>query len=337
MARLYCNGPSVCFRSTWGWTRVSLPALRDDGLVNSANAPVIAVVGPTATGKSQLSIDLAQRLGAEVVNADSMQLYRGMDIGTAKLTETERQGVPHHQLDVLDVTQDANVAAYQERARADLAAIAARGSHRMLVGGSGLYVRAALDVIEFPGTDPQTRAELERRLEIEGPATLHEELRSRDPEAAAQVLPTNGRRIVRALEVITITGRPFIARMPPHIYAIEAIQIAIDVPRHVLADRVRHRVASMWRAGLVDEVSGLVQHGLRSGRTARFAVGYAEALSYLDGDIDEIEARERTVRATMRLVRRQEAWFRKDRRVTWLPYDSDTLPDLALKAIDKTV
>lgn len=290
---------------------------------------MIAVVGPTATGKTSLAIELALRLDAEIVNSDAMQLYRGMDIGTAKATVEERRGVPHHQMDVLDVTQDANVASYQERSREDLLTIAERGTRAMLVGGSGLYVRAALDVIDFPGTDPVIRAALEARLEEVGPGVLHAELALRDAEAAAQILPSNGRRIVRALEVLELTGGPFIARMPEHTYLFPSIQFAIAVPRDVLDERIIARVDRMWEDGLVDEIHRLDAVGLRSGRTARLAVGYAEACLFVDGEITEAEARSRTVTSTRRLAKRQESWFKRDARVIWLQHDESDLVGLA--------
>jgi tRNA dimethylallyltransferase len=243
---------------------------------------VIAVVGPTATGKSDLGLALAEQLGGEIVNTDAMQLYRGMDIGTAKLTPADRRGIPHHQLDVLDVDEDASVADYQRGARADLAAIDARGARAVAVGGSGLYVRALLDRMDFPGTDPDVRARLEERVEAEGSRALHAELERVDPVAAAGIGPRNARRIVRALEVVRLTGRPYSASLPQHVYEVPALQIGLDCDRAVLDARIEARVEHMWEAGLVDEVRALAAHGI--GRTASRAVGYAEVLALLRGD-----------------------------------------------------
>ena len=282
---------------------------------------VIAVVGPTAAGKSALSLDLARDLGGEVVNADSMQLYRGMDIGTAKLTVTERCGVPHHVLDIWDVTQPASVAEYQSLARAAVDDIAARGRVPLLVGGSGLYVRAVLEDFAFPGTDPDLRARLEAELAAGEP--LHERLRALDPAAAAKILPSNGRRIVRALEVIEMTGRPFVATLPGPTPVYDSVQIAVD--RADLDDRIAARVDMMWAAGLLDEVRELAGHGLRAGRTASRALGYQQALAELDGELTAAEARAETTRATRRFVRRQRSWFRRDPQVTWLDGASPTL------------
>lgn len=291
----------------------------------SARPPLlVAVVGATATGKSDLAVDLAERLGGEVVNADSMQLYRGMDIGTAKLGVAERRGVVHHLLDVLDVRDAASVAAYQRAARRVVDGIWARGRVPILVGGSGLYVRAIVDDFSFAGTDPALRASLEAELAEIGPAALHERLRALDPAAAAAILPSNGRRIVRSLEVTTLTGRPFTASLPERRYVHEpTVQVGIDVPRDTLDARVAERVERMWRAGLVEEVRALAARGLREGPTASRALGYAQVLGYLDGRWSQEQAKERTVAATRRFVRRQDQWFRKDPRVHWLPAPPD--------------
>jgi tRNA dimethylallyltransferase len=289
------------------------------GAAGGTVPPVVAVVGPTATGKSDLAVEMALALGGEVVGADASQLYRGMDVGTAKLSLAERRGVPHHQLDVLDVREEASVAAYQRHARADLAAIAARGRRALLVGGSGLYVRAVLDRLEIPPTSPPVRAAWEARLADVGPAALHARLAELDPAAAAAILPGNGRRIVRALEVVEISGRPFSATLPSGEYAVPAVQVGLTADREVLDRRIDERVERMWADGFVAEVEGLVAAGLREGRTASRAVGYAQVLALLDGRMSEAQARDDTARATRRLARRQESWFRRDRRVTWLP------------------
>jgi tRNA dimethylallyltransferase len=293
---------------------------------------VIAVVGPTAAGKSELSLRLALSLGGEVVNADSMQLYRGMDIGTAKLPAAERAGVPHHLLDVWDVGVAASVSEYQVLARSAIDGILARGRVPILVGGSGLYVRAAIDNLEFPGTDPQLRERLEGELATLGPAALHTRLASVDPAAAAAILPGNGRRIVRALEVIELSGRPFSATLPQYESVYETVQIGLDVPRAELDQRIADRVGRMWKQGLVDEVRVLAEAGLREGRTASRALGYAQVLRFLDGRWTEQEAAVQTIRATRRFVRRQESWFRRDPRIRWLAADMPGTVDLALAA-----
>ncbi|VTR76428.1 tRNA (adenosine(37)-N6)-dimethylallyltransferase MiaA [Cellulomonas hominis] len=290
---------------------------------------VVAVVGPTATGKSDLGVALAEQLGGEVVNADALQLYRGMDVGTAKLTPAERRGIPHHLLDVLDPHEDATVAGYQQEARAAVAGIAARGRRPVVVGGSGLYVRALLDRIDFPGTDPAVRAELEARVEAEGSRALHAELARLDPVAAEGIGPRNARRVVRALEVIALTGRPYSANLPGHDYVRPTVQIGLDCDRAVLDERVQARVDRMWSAGLVDEVRGLLGRGI--GRTASRAVGYAEVLAALRGEITEDEARAQVVAGTRRLARKQMGWFGRDPRVHWL--DSRD-PDLVARALD---
>jgi tRNA dimethylallyltransferase len=279
---------------------------------------VIAVVGATATGKSALAIALARALPGEVVNADSMQLYQGMDIGTAKEPESARHGVPHHLLDIWPVTRTANVADYQKLARAAIDGIIARGRVPVLVGGSGLYIRAALDDLKFHGTDRGTRARLESELAELGPAALHARLVALDPAAAAAILPSNGRRIVRALEVIELTGRPFTATMPAYEQVRPAVQLGLTLPRAELDRRIAARVEAMWQAGLEAEVKDLVPAGLRDGQTASRALGYQQLLRHLDGDLTLDEARDDTVRATRRFARRQESWFRRDPRVHWL-------------------
>ncbi len=293
----------------------------------------MAVVGPTATGKSDLAVELALRLGGEVVGADAMQLYRGMDIGTAKLTVEQRRGVPHHQLDVLDVTQEASLAAYQRAARAAVADIRARGLVAVVAGGSGLYVRAVLDALDIPPTDPAVRQELERELERSGAPALHQRLSTVDPVAAQSILPSNGRRIVRALEVVRLTGRPFGAVQPTPQYAAPTIQLGLSAPRAELDRRTDARVERMWAMGLEDEVRGLVGRGLRQGRTASRAVGYDQVLAALDGTSTMAEARERTARATRRLIRRQESWFRRDPRIIWLDAAAGDLVERALVAV----
>jgi tRNA dimethylallyltransferase len=287
---------------------------------------VVAVVGATATGKSDLAIGLALALDGEVVNVDSMQLYRGMDIGTAKLTVPERRGIPHHLLDIWEVTQAATVAGYQRVAGAVIDDILARGRTPVLAGGSGLYVRAALGDLDFPGTDEAVRTRLEAELAAAGPAPLYDRLKAADPEAAAAILPSNGRRIVRALEVIEISGRPYRATMPDYDSGRPAVQVGIRLPRPELDQRIEERVDRMFALGLVAEVRELDErHGLREGRNASRALGYQQVLRYLDGDWTLEQARDETVRATRRFARRQESWFRRDPRVTWAEASDDLL------------
>jgi tRNA dimethylallyltransferase len=294
---------------------------------------VIAVVGPTAAGKSALSIGLAEALGGEVVNADSMQLYRGMDIGTAKLSPAERAGVPHHLMDIWDVTEPASVAEYQRLARAAVDDILARGRVPLLVGGSGLYVRAVLEEFEFPGTDPALRARLEAELAEVGPAPLHARLRAVDPGAATSILPGNGRRIVRALEVIELTGGPFTAALPEPKPWYDSVQLGVDLDSAALDQRIATRVDRMWAAGLVDEVRTLVDQGLRDGRTAGRALGYQQVLRLLDGELTDAQARAETVQKTRRFVRRQRTWFHRDPRIGWLDAGRADLVEAGLKLI----
>jgi tRNA dimethylallyltransferase len=261
-----------------------------------------------------------------------MQVYRGMDIGTAKISTTERDGVPHHLLDILDVTETATVAEFQQLARAAIDDCVERGKVPVLAGGSALYIRAILDDFVFPGTDAAVRARLEGELESEGSGALHERLKQIDPKAAEQILPSNGRRIVRALEVIEITGGPYVATLPEHRYVYPgAVQLGLDVPRPELDERIGRRVDRMFDAGFVDEVRGLLNKGLIEGKTANRALGYSQVIALLNGEIDEVAARERTAQATRRFARRQDSWFRKDQRISWLPYDD---PDLLEKALE---
>jgi tRNA dimethylallyltransferase len=294
---------------------------------------LIAVVGATAAGKSDLAVELALALDGEVINADSMQLYRGMDIGTAKLTREERRGVPHHLLDIWDVSETASVAEYQDLADAVITDITARGKVPVLVGGSGLYIRAALGDLEFPGTDEVIRERLEAELAERGPAPLYERLRAEDPVAAAAILPSNGRRIVRALEVIELSGRPFSATMPGYDGGRPAVQLGVQVDRAELDRRIEARVDRMWAAGFEAEVRRLAARGLRDGKTASRALGYQQMLRFLDGELTSDDAREETARATRRFARRQESWFRRDPRVRWLG-PGEGLPGRALSEID---
>jgi tRNA dimethylallyltransferase len=296
--------------------------------------PVVAVVGPTAAGKTELSLDLAEALDGEVVNTDSMQVYRGMDIGTAKLPVAERRGIWHHLLDLLEVSEPASVAEFQRWAREVIADCRGRGVTPVLVGGSALYTRAVLDRFEFPGTDPAVRSRLEEELASVGPQELHRHLTSLDPAAAERVISTNGRRIVRALEVIEITGRPFSASLPEPTYElVDAHQVGVDIPRDVLDERIALRVERMWEAGFVEEVRRLADRGLREGRTANRALGYQQVLAFLEGRISEQEAKEQTIVGTRRFARRQDSWFRKDPRITWVDWDD---PDRLTQALAAT-
>lgn len=294
---------------------------------------MVAVVGATAAGKTGLSLDLAEALGGEVVNTDAMQLYRGMDVGTAKLPPDERRGIPHHLLDTLEVTEPATVAEFQEQARAVIAELRGRGATPVLVGGSALYTRAVLDEFEFPGTDPEVRTRLEAELAEVGSAALHARLAEVDPESAARILVENGRRVVRALEVLEITGRPFSATLPRLEYVDpRTVQVGVDIDRPTLDARIAKRVEEMFAAGFVAEVERLLERGLAQGRTAGRAIGYPEVAAHLAGELSLDEARERTVVATRRFARRQDAWFRKDPRIRWVRFDD---PDRVARALSE--
>ncbi|MBS4729991.1 tRNA (adenosine(37)-N6)-dimethylallyltransferase MiaA [Mycobacterium sp. SM1] len=299
----------------------------------------LVITGPTGTGKSQLALDVAERLSgetsAEIVNADAMQLYRGMDIGTAKLPLAHRRGIPHHQLDVLDVSETASVARYQQQAGADVEAIVARGSVPIVVGGSMLYVQSLLDDWSFPATDRQVRAKWEQRLAAVGAPRLHSELAERDPAAAACIQPTDGRRIVRALEVVELTGQPF-AASAPSIGAPRwgAVIVGLDCDTELLDDRLARRTDAMFAQGLVDEVITLLGRGLREGVTASRALGYAQVIAALDagGGVDRLEeARQKTYIGTRRYVRRQRSWLRRDHRIHWLDATSAHLVEDTLR------
>ena len=302
----------------------------------STTVPIVAVVGATASGKTGLSLDLAERLGGEVVNTDAMQVYRGMDVGTAKLPEAERRGIPHHLLDTLTITEPATVAEFQGWARAVIDRLRGAGTTPVLVGGSALYTRAILDRFEFPGTDDAIRERWERELAEHGPAALHAVLAERDPDAAERILPENGRRIVRALEVVELTGRPFSASLPTLDYADpHTVQIGVDIDRETLDRRIAERVDAMFESSFVEEVRRLLDHGLADGRTAPRAIGYREVMAHLRGELTEAEAREQTATATRRFARRQDSWFRKDPRILWLRYDDPELVDKAVAAVER--
>nr|NLI51217.1 tRNA (adenosine(37)-N6)-dimethylallyltransferase MiaA [Propionibacterium sp.] len=302
--------------------------------------PILALHGPTASGKSTLAVDVALALGAlgrpaEVVNADSMLVYRGMDIGTAKPTEAERRGVRHHLIDLLEVTETASVADLQRLARAAIADCHARGVVPIVVGGSALYMRAILDEFEFPGTDPAVRAHWEAELARLGAEALHGVLAARAPDAAADILPGNGRRIVRALEILDL-GAPLTPTLPAWTYALPGVRSwGLELPRAVLDARIEARVGQMWAQGFVDEVRGLLPRGLERGRTAPLALGYRQILQFLRGEISEAEAREATVRGTRRFARKQLGWFRRDARITWRPAGSrDLAAEIAAEAVE---
>lgn len=290
---------------------------------------VLAIVGPTASGKSALALAVAGRLApdAEIVGTDSMQVYAGMDIGTATPTTVEQSLVRHHMIDVWEPGHAVSVAEFQRAARDAIEDILARGSAPIVVGGSGLYVSAVLDDLRFPGTDPVVRARLEQDLGRIGATAMHARLAAVDPAAAEAILPTNGRRIVRALEVIELTGEPFVATLPEPVEAYPAVRIGLDVPRDVLDDRIAGRVDRMWADGFVEEVRGLREQGLAATPTASRALGYQQVLALLAGEITDEEARRQTIDATRRFARRQQRWFRRDARVTWIPYDSESAVD----------
>lgn len=281
---------------------------------------LIFIVGATATGKSDLAIKVAQKLQGEVVNADSMQLYKGMDIGTAKLSKNERQGIEHHLIDILEVTEDSSAAQYQALARAKIDELLLKGIPTIVVGGTGLYVKSILDDLNFPDTNEEVRARLQRECESIGALALHAKLAKLDPAAAAAIPAQNSRRVIRALEVIELTGRPFTANLPRQGSSRypDAKQFGLVMDREKLSDVISNRVERMWEKGFVAEVRELLAKGLREGKTARAALGYSQIIRFLDGEISEIEAQEDTKRATRQYSRRQETWFSRDNRITWL-------------------
>ena len=288
---------------------------------------LVVIAGATATGKSDLAVELAKKIGGEIVNADSMQLYRGMDIGTAKLTQDERRGIPHHLLDLVDVSTDVNVAWYQEQARLVIDQLLAQGIPAIVVGGTGFYIKAILDDLNFPDTDPAVREKLTLEAEKIGGDALHKRLGILDPAAAAAIPRENVRRVIRALEVIEITGKPFTANLPRENSTKypDALQFGLTMDRELLDLRVDKRVEKMFEKGLVTEVQGLIEDGLLAGKTARAALGYAQVISMLAGDISLEQAISDTKLATRQYIRRQETWFRRDQRISWLESDSNRL------------
>jgi tRNA dimethylallyltransferase len=297
---------------------------------------LIAIVGPTASGKTALAVQVAKALDGEVVGTDSMQAYRGMDTGTASPTVDEQQGVPHHMIDVWDVAQAVSVVEFRDRARLAIDSILDRGKVPVVVGGSGLYVRAVLEEMDFPTTDPKVRRRWDERLKQVGAPALHAELADIDPDAAANIEMNNGRRIVRALEVVELTGEPFIARLPDPVDRYPTTRFGLRIDREALDERIARRVDAMWGAGFVDEVRRLEADGLRSAPTAAAALGYGPVLRFLSGETSESEAREQIVNDTRRFARRQQRWFARDGRIDWRNYNDVTLAESIVAAVTST-
>jgi tRNA dimethylallyltransferase len=293
---------------------------------------VIAIVGPTAVGKTALSLDIAEKFSAEIINADAMQIYKGMDIGTAKLPLSQRRGIVHHQIDVLDPMDEANVSQYQKQTREIINDLLNRKVHPMLVGGSGLYVNSVLEDLEFPGTNLEVRAKYEEILDEQGVEVLYEMLEQIDPNAAQNILPSNARKIVRALEVNEFTGKAFNAKLPEPSPIFSDVRIALDMPRDLLDKRISDRVHQMFEDGFVDEVKSL-EKNLRLGKTAFRALGYSQVLSLLAGEITEDEAITLTINATKKFARRQLSWFRRDPLIHWLDATSPDLFEESLRLI----
>jgi len=291
---------------------------------------VVVIVGPTAVGKTDLSLEIAAHLDAEIINADSMQLYRGMDIGTAKVPFEQRHGIPHHMLDVLEVTQGATVSDYQRDARQVVEQIHARGKRVVVVGGSGLFVQGLLEDMQFPASDPDVRERLEQEAEEFGAPEMYDRLQALDSVAAANVAPNNLRRVLRALEVIELTGEAPVTTLKQLAEIVPSVRIGLRRDRAELDQRIEARVEIMWQQGLVDEVRALEQVGLRDGVTASKALGYAQVLDFLAGEITEAEAKEQTVSSTRRYVRRQDSWFNRDTRINWHPVNE---PDLLAQVL----
>lgn len=304
-------------------------------------ARLIAIVGPTGAGKSDLALQIAGHIievggKAEIVNADSMQFYRGMNIGTAKLSVNERNDIEHHLIDWLDITDESTAAEFQAVARPLIEKLQSQGIVPILVGGSMLYVAAVLNLFEFPARDETLRAKLEKDLIDFGPHELHRRLQAIDPIAASRIIPENGRRTVRALEIVTLTGEPFAAEIPEDIKDWQPVlEIGINGPREDLRERLAARVARMWQQGLVAEVRALEAQGIRNGKTSSRAIGYAQALAQIDGGMTETEAIADTVRLTQKYARRQMSWFRRDKRIQWLDYQDSETQQKAIALVDE--
>lgn len=301
------------------------------------------MVGPTGTGKSDLALDIAEHIlarggKAEIVNCDSMQFYRGMDIGTAKLPVTERRGISHHMFDILEITQESTAAEYQAQARPLIEKMQNEGIIPVIVGGSMLYVAALLNTFEFPARDENLRRELEAELTENGPHALHRRLAEIDPGAASRIIPENGRRTVRALEVVLLTGQPFAAALPEKTESWQPVlEIGLNSDRQHLVDRLQKRVEKMWSLGLVSETESLIPRGIRTGKTASQAIGYAQALSQLDGQLSEQDAISETARLTSRYARRQMSWFKRDERINWLDYQDSEMQQKALELVARNL
>ena len=300
-------------------------------MTTSIKPELLCIVGPTGSGKSGLAINVALELAksgikAEIVNADSMQFYRGMDIGTAKVPVAERSGIQHHMLDWLDIAEENTAARYQVEARKVISALIEQGILPIVVGGSMLYVAALINTFEFPGRDEALRAQLEQDLIDLGPAAMHKRLELLDETAASRIEPQNGRRIVRALEIVMITGEPFAASLPDQFESfLPVLEIGLNSAREHLVERLAKRVRDMWSQGLVDEVKGLVDKGIRDSKTASQAIGYSQALASIDGRLTKDEAIAETILLTQRYARRQMSWFRRDPRIHWFDYQSEDL------------
>ena len=305
------------------------------------SSKLIAVVGATGTGKSELAIGIAERISnhglkAEVVNADAMQLYKGMDIGTAKLPISERRGIAHHLIDLLEISQESTAAEYQKLARAKILELQQSGIIPILVGGSMLYVASCLNNFDFPERDQQLRAELEQELEQHGPLHMHRKLAELDELAASRIIPENGRRIVRALEIVMITGEPFAAALPEKSESWQPVlEFGLRMEREALLPRLEKRVLRMWEQGLLDEVASLISVGFRESKTASVAIGYAQALGQLDGELSSEEAIASTVMLTQRYARRQVSWFKRDERIQWLEALDSAVLDQAMAVVEK--
>ena len=304
-------------------------------------ARLIAIVGPTGAGKSDLALDLVQHIEAaggkaEIINSDSMQFYRGMNIGTAKLDPKDRRGIEHHLIDWLEITDESTAAEFQAVARPLISKLQAEGITPILVGGSMLYVAAVLNQFEFPARDETLRAKLEQDLLEVGPHELHRRLMAIDPIAASRIIPENGRRTVRALEIVTLTGKPFAAQIPEDIQDWQPVlEIGINGPREDLRQRLEQRVGRMWQQGLVGEAKALEGQGIRNGKTSSRAIGYAQALAQIDGEMTEAEAIADTVRLTQKYARRQMSWFRRDKRIVWLDYQDPSILQKASALVDE--